>query len=243
MNHGLGDATPSVLVVEDDRATREFLTTNLQADRCDVTATPSAEDAMLALRSRRPDIAIIDVGLPGMTGLDLVGAIRQGGVDDPWDSGMPLVVISGNAVGHDAVRGFDRGADDFVGKPFHYPELLARMGVALRRAVGATRREELRVGRLAIDRHARRARLGSEVLPLSAKEFALLVALARDPHRVVAKAELLRDVWGYAGPVSRTRTVDSHASRLRRKLAAAGAGERYVANVWGVGYRLLPDDA
>ena len=94
-----------------------------------------------------------------------------------------------------------------------------------------------------IDRHARRARLGGELLPLSAKEFALLVALAKDPNRVVSKAELLRDVWGFAGPVSRTRTVDSHASRLRRKLAAAGAGERYVSNVWGVGYRLLPDDA
>ena len=79
-------------------------------------------------------------------------------------------------------------------------------------------------------------------IELSAKEFALLAALSKDPRRVVTKRELLRDVWGYLGNV-RTRTVDSHASRLRRKLAAGGAGERYVDNVWGVGYRLLPDDA
>jgi DNA-binding response OmpR family regulator len=103
-------------------------------------------------------------------------------------------------------------------------------------------REEIRVGPLAVDRHGRRATLGGTVLDLSAKEFALLAALAKDPARVLTKGELLRDVWGYRG-AARTRTVDSHASRLRRKLAACGAGERWVANVWGVGYRLLPEEA
>ncbi len=242
MDHGLGDALPAVLVVEDDRSARAFLQSNLAADRCDVVAVGSAEEALIALRTSRPDIAIVDVGLPGMSGLDLVSAIRDGGVDEPWDSGMPVLIVSGSATGHDAVRGFARGADDYVPKPFHYPELHARVGVALRRAVGATRREELRVGRLVIDRHARRARVGGRLLSLSAKEFALLVALAKDPSRVLSKAELLRDVWGYSGRAGRTRTVDSHASRLRRKLADAGAGERYVSNVWGVGYRLFPDD-
>jgi DNA-binding response OmpR family regulator len=112
----------------------------------------------------------------------------------------------------------------------------------MRRARGATLTREIRVGALVVDRHARRARYAGRALGLSAKEFALLAALARDPRRVLTKRELLRDVWGYLGQ-ARTRTVDSHASRLRRKLIAAGAGERFVVNVWGVGYRLLPEDA
>jgi DNA-binding response OmpR family regulator len=99
----------------------------------------------------------------------------------------------------------------------------------------------VRVGPIAIDRNARRASVAERPLELSAKEFGLLLALARDPGRVHTKQELLRDVWGYASH-GRTRTVDSHASRLRRKLAAAGAPERYVTNVWGIGYRLLADD-
>jgi DNA-binding response OmpR family regulator len=143
---------------------------------------------------------------------------------------------------HAAVRGIERGADDYVAKPFHYPELLARLGALIRRSRGATLREEIRVGALSIDRNARRAALGGRVLDLSAKEFALLSALARDPARVLTKGELLRDVWGYRA-AARTRTVDSHASRLRRKLAAGGGGERWVVNVWGIGYRLLPEEA
>ena len=140
------------------------------------------------------------------------------------------------------MRGIERGADDYVPKPFHYPEVLARLGALIRRSRGATLREEIRVGALAIDRNARRATLAGRVLDLSAKEFALLSALAKDPGRVLTKGELLRDVWGYRS-AARTRTVDSHASRLRRKLAAGGGGERWVVNVWGIGYRLLPEEA
>ena len=140
------------------------------------------------------------------------------------------------------MRGIERGADDYVAKPFHYPEVLARLGALIRRSRGATVAEEVRVGALAIDRHGRRASLGGPRLDLSAKEFALLDALARDPGRVLTKAELLRDVWGYRS-AGRTRTVNSHASRLRRKLAAHGGGERWVVNVWGIGYRLLPEEA
>ena len=102
--------------------------------------------------------------------------------------------------------------------------------------------EEVRVGALRIDRHGHVATLGGRRLDLSAKEFALLDHLARDPNRVVTKTELLRDVWGYRS-AGRTRTVDSHASRLRRKLAAQGGAERWVVNIWGIGYRLLPEDA
>jgi DNA-binding response OmpR family regulator len=140
------------------------------------------------------------------------------------------------------VRGIERGADDFVAKPFHYPEVLARLGALIRRARGAVVAEEVRVGALRIDRHGHIATLAGRRLDLSAKEFALLDALARDPNRVVTKTELLRDVWGYRS-AGRTRTVDSHASRLRRKLAAHGGADRWVVNIWGIGYRLLPEEA
>lgn len=242
MSLGVGKVVPSVLLVEDDAPTRTFLSENLIADRFTPVSATSAEEALGVLGGARPDAAVVDVGLPGMSGLDLVSAIREGGCDDPWDAGMPILLLSGQTDPHAAVRGIERGADDYVGKPFHYPEVVARLGALLRRSRGATLREEIRVGALSIDRHSRRASLSGRVLGLSAKEFALLAALAKDPVRVLTKAELLRDVWGYRA-AARTRTVDSHASRLRRKLAAHGGGERWVVNVWGIGYRLLPEEA
>jgi DNA-binding response OmpR family regulator len=239
---GVGQVIPSVLVVDDDPGIVEVLRDNLAADRFAPLCAGSAEEALRLLRDVRPDAAVIDLGLPGMSGLELVGAIRAGGVDEPWDPGMPILMLSGRSDPHSAVRGIERGADDYVPKPFHYPELLARLGANLRRARGAIVGEILRVGPLEVDRAARRATLNGRPLPLSAKELALLTALARDPRRVLTKGELLHDVWGYIGK-ARTRTVDSHASRLRRKLAVHGGGERMVVNVWGVGYRLLPEDA
>jgi DNA-binding response OmpR family regulator len=239
---GVGGAVPSVLLVEDDVPTREFLSDNLAADRFAPVAATSAEEAVALLSRGHPDAAVIDVGLPGMSGLDLISAIRDAGADDPWDAGLPILLLSGDTSPHAAVRGIERGADDFVAKPFHYPEIVARLGALIRRSRGATMREEIRVGPLAIDRAARRATLGGRVLALSAKEFALLSALAKDPNRVLTKGDLLRDVWGYRA-AARTRTVDSHASRLRRKLADGGGGERWVVNVWGIGYRLLPEEA
>jgi DNA-binding response OmpR family regulator len=242
MTMGIGREVPSVLLVEDDAPTRVFLAENLIADRVAPVSAASAEEAMDMLGGSRPDAAVVDVGLPGMSGLDLVTRIREGGAEADWDAGMPILLMSGETSPYAVVRGFDRGADDFVPKPFHYPEVLARLGALIRRSRGATLREEVRVGPLAVDRHARRATLNGTVLDLSAKEFALLAALVRDPGRVLTKAELLRDVWGYRA-AARTRTVDSHASRLRRKLAAHGGGERWVVNVWGIGYRLLPEEA
>ncbi|MBJ7455897.1 MAG: response regulator transcription factor [Thermoleophilia bacterium] len=242
MSIGLGSVVPSVLLVEDDGPTRVFLSENLIADRFAPVSATSAEEAIEMLATARPDAAVVDVGLPGMSGLELVSRIREGGADAQWDAGLPILLISADAGPFAVVRGIDRGADDFVAKPFHYPEVLARLGSMIRRSRGATVREEIRVGSLAIDRHSRRASLGGRVIDLSAKEFALLAALAKDPTRVLTKGELLRDVWGYRA-AARTRTVDSHASRLRRKLAAQGGGERWVVNVWGIGYRLLPEEA
>jgi DNA-binding response OmpR family regulator len=135
----------------------------------------------------------------------------------------------------DRVRGFERGADDYVVKPFAYGELRLRLRALLRRTrtAGDAR---TRIGSLEIDPLAREVRVRGERVTLSAKEYALLQALAADPSRVWTKRELLRDVWGYQSDGT-TRTLDSHACRLRNKLS--GGGERFVLNVWGVGYRLV----
>jgi len=146
-----------------------------------------------------------------------------------------VIVITGRAAEADRVRGFARGADDYLVKPFHYGELLGRVRAVLRRSAGRPRRGVLRVGELTLDPLTRAVRVGGRPVHLSAKEFSLLQALAEDPTRVRSKNELLRDVWGYVS-IGQTRTVDAHACRLRRKLGPSGRG--WVVNVRGVGYKL-----
>jgi DNA-binding response OmpR family regulator len=237
----LGEVAPTVLVVDSDRDVLKDLERNLRHDGFEPMVAATGEEALRVLREVPPDIALVEQELPAMSGLELLGTVREGTVEDEWDAGMPVVLSAAAPTPHAIVRGIQRGADDYVTKPVYYPELVARLGAALRRARGAAVCATLRVGPLEVDRNARRASVDGRRVPLSAKEFALLSALAKDPRRVMTKHELLRDVWGYIG-AARTRTVDSHASRLRRKLAACGGG-RFVDNVWGVGYRLLPDDS
>ncbi len=150
---------------------------------------------------------------------------------------VPLIVLGGpesDAV--DRVRAFERGCDDFLARPFHYEELLARIRAVLRRATPPAH-EVMRSGPIELDRATRRVTVGGVGVPVAGKEYELLGKLLSDPQRVFTKEELLRDVWGFRS-LGRTRTLDSHASRLRRKLQAVGEG-RYVVNIWGVGYRLL----
>jgi DNA-binding response OmpR family regulator len=136
----------------------------------------------------------------------------------------------------DRIVGLEMGADDYLPKPFNPRELVARINAVLRRAQPGIR-ERLAAGPVAVDRATRRVTVHGLAVALSAKEYELLVKLASEPTRVFTKEELLREVWGFVA-LGRTRTLDSHASRLRRKLTLAGA-EECVLNVWGVGYRLL----
>ena len=138
----------------------------------------------------------------------------------------------------DRVRAFDRGCDDFLARPFAYEELLARIRAVLRRT-SPPAHERLRAGPIAADRATRCVTVDGTPVALAGKEYELLLKLMTDPTRVFTKEQLLREVWGFRS-LGRTRTLDSHASRLRRKLQAGGAGP-FVLNVWGVGYRLLPD--
>lgn len=230
--------TGSALVVDDDPEVLAFLVDNLSIDRVRVVPAASAEEGLRLLRDEVPDLVVIDMTLPGMSGIDLVETVRRGGPEDLWDATLPILAISGRGDPHTPVRALTHGADDFLAKPFHYPELLARMEALLRRARGRGA-QVLHVGPIVVDRAAHRASVNGEPIELSVKEFALLASLVRTPDRVVTKEELLRDVWGYIGRV-RTRTVDSHASRLRCKLTEAGA-PGLVVNVWGVGYRFNGD--
>ena len=230
------DELATVVVCEDDEPTRELLCDHLTADRYRVLPAPSASDALRLCGYRQPDLLLLDLGLPDAGGIDVLRVIRRAdGRSGRYDPDLPVIVLSGRASEADRLRGFGAGADDYLVKPFHYPELAARVGAVLRRRSGR-RAGPIRVGELVVDPVTRRVRVGSREVQLANKEFALLRALAGEPDRVFTKDELLRDVWGFKA-MGRTRTLDSHASRLRRKLDPEGS--RYVFNCWGVGYRLV----
>ncbi len=226
----------SVVVCEDDEATLKLLCDHLTADRYRSLAAPSAADALRLCRYNQPDLLLLDLQLPDASGLDVLREIRDAdGVASRFDPRLPVILLTGRGSDAERVRGLEAGADDYVVKPFHYPELRARIGAVLRRL--AVRPEgPCKVGQIVIDPATRAVKVAERDVHLSNKEFSLLRMLASDPERVFAKDELLRDVWGFQSP-GRTRTLDSHASRLRRKLDPEDG--RYVVNCWGVGYRLL----
>jgi DNA-binding response OmpR family regulator len=231
------EAPATILVLEDDAPTRTFLADNLTADGYELLVAESARDALRQLETKFPDLVLIDLGLPDGSGLDVVGRVRASdGVASRIDPAIPIVVLTGRADELDRLRGFQRGCDDYVCKPFSYPELRARVEALLRRAELRRRPGRLRVGDLEIDSAARVVRLRGAPITLSQKEFALARALAADPTRVFTKDELLRTIWGFR-TLGSTRTLDSHACRLRHKLGRFG--DRFVVNVWGVGYRLV----
>ncbi|HEY7076872.1 MAG TPA: response regulator transcription factor [Solirubrobacteraceae bacterium] len=227
----------TLLLVEDDPVVRTFLADNLTADGYQLMLADSVREGLRQLERRRPDLAVIDVGLPDGSGLELVRRVRSSdGLASRLDPALPLLILSGRAAEHDRVRGLERGADDYVPKPFSYNELRLRIAAVLRRAQERPHRGRLRVGDLEVDPAGRVVRLRGRRVDLSSKEFALLLALATEPTVVHTKEQLLRDVWGFRA-LGTTRTLDSHACRLRKKLGREG--DRYVINVWGVGYRLV----
>jgi DNA-binding response OmpR family regulator len=231
------DDAHTVLLVEDDDTTRTFLADNLTADGFDMLVADCARDGRRLLETKYPDIAVVDVVLPDACGLDLVSVVRDAdGIASRVDPSTPMMVLSGRGSELDRLRGFERGADDYVVKPFSYSEVRARIEALLRRANLRPGQGALRVGDLEIDPPSRDVRLHGKRVVLSQKEFALLRTLASEPTRVFTKEELLRNVWGFRSMGS-TRTLDSHACRLRQKLGRGG--DRYVVNVWGVGYRLI----
>jgi DNA-binding response OmpR family regulator len=230
------EPSATVVVCEDDEPTLELLCDHLEADRFRALPAPSASDALRLCHYKEPDLLLLDLRLPDAAGLDVLREIRASlGATGRYDPALPVIVLSGRGTEADRVRGFAEGADDYVVKPFHVPELTARIRAVLRRR-DSRREGPRRVGDVFIDPSRREVRVGDKQVALANKEFALLSALAAEPTRVFTKEELLRDVWGFRS-MGRTRTLDSHASRLRRKLDPEAG--RYVINIWGVGYRLI----
>lgn len=230
-------AGEAVLVVEDELKIRSFLEQQLTDDGFDVVSADRGGRALELVECVDPDLVLLDVRLPDASGFEVCRRLREGEPGRAWNRDVPVILVSERGDPVDRVRGFARGCDDYVVRPFVYEELLARMRAVLRRAAGPARREQIRVGEIELDRLSRTVRVSGHSVFLSAKEYDLLVALAEEPERVFKKEELLRDVWGFRS-LGRTRTLDSHASRLRRKLNGRG-DSRYVVNVWGVGYRLV----
>jgi DNA-binding response OmpR family regulator len=227
----------TILLVEDHQPTRVFLADNLAADGYELIEAETAGHAHHLIQTRYPDLVIIDLGLPDRDGLELIAQVRDADrVAGRVDPDLPLLILSGRAGELDRLRGFERGCDDYIAKPFSYGELRARVAALLRRSQRRPGSGRLRIGALELDPVARQVWLHGEPLHLSKKEYGLLRALAAEPTRVFTREELLRGVWGFR-TLAATRTLDSHACRLRKKLAVHGDG--FVVNVWGVGYRLV----
>ena len=221
----------ALLIAEPEPATALFLERHLAEDGFAVVRTEDGDAALDLAERARPDLVLLG------TELDVCRRLREGEPGRSWDRDVPVIVLGQpQADAVDRVRAFDRGADDFVARPFLYEELVARIRAVLRR-VAPPAGQVMEAGEIVIDRVTRCVTVGGARLPLPSKEYELLAKLATAPTRVFAKDELLREVWGFRS-IGRTRTLDSHASRLRRKLAEVSETP-YVLNEWGVGYRLM----
>lgn len=243
---------PVVLVVERDPHIGGQLVDQLTADGYRARLARTAEHARVMARIDPPGLALLgELDVP-RAALELLVEIRtpvppplaapptppppRGGAASPWPPDLPVIVISSQAREPDLLRAYDAGTDDFLARPARYLELRARLRALLRRTGAATGPRRVEVGPLAIDTLAHTVSLGGLPLQLRRLEYELLLHLAQEPHRVFAKQELLRAVWGHSAPIC-SRTLDSHSSRLRRKLCAQSS-EQWVVNVRGVGYRL-----
>ena len=234
---------PVILVVEDDIEARSALVRELTAGGYVVVEAPDGRTALEKWALRRPDLVLLDLGLPDMDGLRVVSAIRR-------EAATPIVILSGRYEEREKVEALDRGADDYVTKPFGVDELRARLRAALRRAAGpgGDAAGRITAGALVLDPALHEVRLEGRLVELTPREFELLRVLLTHRGRVVTKGRLLRAVWGeaYQGEDS---YVYVHVSQLRRKLAAAdpaGVIGGLILTEPGVGYRVhdpgAPDD-
>jgi two-component system, OmpR family, response regulator PrrA len=220
-----------VLVVEDDDAVRSAVDRGLGVHGFDVSSVADAESAIEIVARRRPDVMIVDIGLPGMSGVELCTRLRGLDVD------TPILILSARDQVGDRVAGLQAGADDYVVKPFSLDELAARLHALLRRArptAGVT--SVLAAGPLWIDLDRRVATAKEVRLDLSRREFDLLATFTANPSIVLSRIRLLELVWGYDFDVD-TNVVDVFVGYLRRKLDAAGA-EHLIETVRGVGFVL-----
>jgi DNA-binding response OmpR family regulator len=226
-------AAPRVLVVDDEPTVREVLASYLRRDGYEVCELDRGDTVADAVRSFRPDLVVLDVMLPGVSGLDLLR--RQ------QTARVPVILLTARVDEADRVLGLELGADDYVTKPFSPREVVARVRTVLRRAQApAATGRPLAFDGLTIDVAAREVSVAGAPTPVTAKEFDLLAFLAGSPRQVFSRAQLLHSVWDSAPEYQDPATVTVHVRRLRQKIEADPEQPRWITTVYGVGYRFEP---
>jgi DNA-binding response OmpR family regulator len=222
-----------VLVVEDERKVRELLRRYLERAGLEVLTTESGAEALTLAAQARPDLVVLDLGLPDVPGDVVAVELRR-------TSGVPIVMLTARSGEEDRIRGLELGADDYVTKPFSPREVVLRVQAVLRRGAperATSSRTSYGSGQLVIDEDRHEAFVRGRQVPLTPTEWGLLIALARFPGRVYSRLELINHVRGYEFE-GYERTIDSHVKNLRRKLEADPQHPRIVTTVLGTGYRL-----
>ena len=223
----------TVLVVEDEETVQETLAYNLEQEGYSVLTAGDGEEALRLIRSKTPDLVVLDIMLPRLDGLAVCRLVRK----DPEVAHTPIIMLTARGTQGDKMVGLDSGADDYITKPFGLGEFLARVRAVLRRTPSRFRTEQmLEAGNLRVDITARRAYKDDEELQLSHKEFDLLAELMRNEGAVLSRDLILSRVWGY-DYYGDSRTVDVHIRWLRQKIERDPSDPAHIVTVRGVGYR------
>jgi DNA-binding response OmpR family regulator len=220
-----------ILIVDDEPKIVRLVADYLEAAGFTVLTAGSGTEALMRSRTDAPDLVVLDLGLPGLDGLDVTRTLRRNGE-------VPIIMLTARNDETDRIIGLELGADDYVTKPFSPRELVARVRAVLRRRAGAGESETLRAGDLALDVPRMRVMRGDTPIELTATEFALMVAMARQPGRVFTRSQLLDAIHGVAFE-SFERAIDAHVKNIRRKLEPDPRSPRYLLTIYGVGYRLV----
>jgi DNA-binding response OmpR family regulator len=223
-----------ILIVEDDEVITSTLAYNLSRHGFGVKSATTGVEALRLARKMRPDLILLDVMLPGESGIEVCERIRE------RDQGVMIVMVTARDAEEDKVRGFEAGADDYVTKPFSMKELVARINANLKRSETGQRGKVLEAGDLQLDTKNYTARVAGEQLDLRLKEFELLAALASAPGELKSREELAKEVWGHAG-VGSSRTIDVHIRRIRAALEERSSYQ-YIHTARGLGYRFEAKD-
>lgn len=220
----------NVLIVDDEPQVRDIVATYLERDGFMVRTAQDGEEALVAIRAKRPDALVLDLMLPKINGLQVLQTLRDDGDD------VPVIVLSARGKENERVAGLELGADDYLAKPASPREIAARVRAVLRRSrpVG---QGQITFGTYQIDRGARTLSRDGEVITLRPKEFDLLTHLAGRPGEVMSRSDLLRDVWGSHPDWQDPGTVTVHVRRLRRLIESDPAKPDHIVTVYGVGYR------
>ena len=225
----------TLVVIEDDPQIRRFLRTGLSAEPFRIFEAETGESGLVEAATRKPDLVILDLGLPDIDGVDVVARLRE------WYT-RPIIILSARSNEQDKIKALDAGADDYLTKPFGIGELMARIRVALRRAAheGATTETVFAFGDVKVDLAARRSFRGETEVHLTPNEYRLLTTLIRHAGKVCTHRQLLSEVWGPAH-VEHGHYLRIYMAQLRHKLESDPTNPRYLRTEVGVGYRLLPE--